>query len=139
MTFEESKYFKLLNHKKVEFPFGVFYLMDKFIISELNDEIHFDWDKIQEVIGMLIDNYGEKPRIGYLSNRVNSYSIEPQLWLDFHRDYDFIIASAMVSYTDFNYLSATIEKHFTKASLKRCFSLDEAILWMLELEEFTQN
>lgn len=139
MRFEDSKYFKLFPSVKVNFPFGDFYLLDHFVISELHDGIHFDWDKIQEVIGMLIDHYGVKPQIGYLSNRINSYSIEPQLWLEFHRDYDFIVASATVSYTDFNYLNATIEKHFTTTSLKRCFSLDEAIDWMSNLEEFNQK
>ena len=139
MTFEESKYFKELKHTRVKFSFGEFYLFDTFIISELNDGIHFDWDKIQEVIGMLIDHYGNKPRIGYVSNRVHSYSIEPQLWINFHKDYDFIVASAIISYSDFNYLNATIEKHFTTTSLKRCFSLDEAINWMQDLEEFNQN
>ena len=139
MHFEESKYFNLLKPTKVEFSFGNYYFMDQFIISELNEGIHFDWEKIQEVIGMLIDHYGEQPRIGYLSNRINSYSIEPHLWIGFHRDYDFIVASAVVSYTDFNYLNATMEKHFTKTSLKRCVSLNEAIDFMLELKEFNQN
>lgn len=139
MKFEESKYFKELNHKKVEFSFGEFFLFDTFIISELKEGIHFDWGKIQEVIGMLIDHYGNEPRIGYVSNRVHSYSIEPQLWINFHNDYDFIVATAIISYSDFNYLNATIEKHFTKISLKRCFSLDDAIGWMQDLEEFNQN
>lgn len=139
MKFEESKYLKELKHTKVEFSFGEFFLFDTFIISELEEGIHFDWDKIQEVIGMLIDHYGDNPRIGYVSNRVHSYSIEPQLWINFHNDYDFIVATAIISYSDFNYLNATIEKHFTKISLKRCFSLDDAISWMQDLEEFNQN
>ncbi len=139
MIFEESKYFKELKNTKVKFSFGDFYLLDNFIISELKEGIHFDWDKIQEVIGMLIDHYGEHPRIGHVSNRVYSYSIEPQLWLDFYKQYNFIVASAIISYTDLNYLNATIEKHFAKSSLKRCFSLDEAISWMNSIEEFNQK
>jgi len=136
MTFENSKYFKELEHSKVEFSFGKFYLLDTFIISELNEGIHFDWEKIQEVIGMLLDRYGYNIKIGYVSNRINSYSIEPQLWVDFQRDYGFIVASAIVSYSDFNYMNATIEKQFSKNSIKRCISLDEAINWIKNLEEF---
>jgi len=139
MRFEQSKYFNLLNHSKVEFSFGDFYLLDNFIISELHEGIHFDWDKIQEVIGVLLDYYGSGFKIGYISNRVESYSIEPQLWMNFHEDYDFIVASAVISYTDFNYMNATIEKHFTKNSLKRCTTLDEAIHWVQNLKEFSQN
>lgn len=139
MTFEESKYFKELKHTKVEFSFGRFYFFDNFLISELFEGIHFDWEKIQEVIGMIIDHYGEHPQIGHISNRIHSYSIEPQLWLNFYKQYNFIVASAIISYSDFNYMNATIEKHFAKSSLKRCFSLDEAMVWMLKLTEFNRN
>ncbi|GAA0744296.1 hypothetical protein [Gaetbulibacter jejuensis] len=136
MTFENSKYFNLLKHSKVEFSFGNFYLFDKFIISEINEGIHFDWDKIQQVIAALIDYYGSNLKIGYISNRVNPYSIEPQLWIRFQRDYGFIVASAMISYTELNYINASIEKRFSEMSIKRCGSLDEAINWIKNLKEF---
>ncbi|WP_262733971.1 hypothetical protein [Gaetbulibacter sp. NE] len=136
MTFENSKYFNLLKHSKVEFSFGNFYLFDKFIISEINEGVHFDWDKIQQVIAALIDYYGSNLKIGYISNRVNPYSIEPQLWIRFQRDYGFIVASAMVSYTELNYINASIEKRFSEMSIKRCGSLDEAIIWIKNLKEF---
>lgn len=136
MRFENSKYFKLLKHSKVEFSFGTFYLFDRFIISELNEGIHFDWDKILEVIGFAQDHYGENINIGYISNRVNSYSIEPQLWINFNNEFGFIVASAIVSYTDFNFMNTTIEKSFSKKSIKRCSSLTEAIEWINNLKEF---
>lgn len=136
MTFENSKYFNLLKHSKIEFSFGNFYLFDKFIISEINEGVHFDWDKIQQVIAALIDYYGSNLKIGYISNRVNPYSIEPQLWIRFQRDYGFIVASAMVSYTELNYINASIEKRFSEMSIKRCGSLDEAINWIKNLKEF---
>lgn len=139
MRFENSKYFSLLQHSKFEFSFGNYYLFDNFIISELYEGIHFDWNKIQEVIDVLIDFYGPDLKIGYISNRVHSYSIEPQLWLDFHKDFDFIVASAVISYSDFNYINATLEKHFTTSSLKRCSNLGEAISWIQNLHEFSQT
>ncbi|MGC1632601.1 MAG: hypothetical protein WA749_10875 [Gelidibacter sp.] len=139
MRFEESKYFKLIRHSKIEFPFGNFYLCNNFIVSELDEGIHFDWDKILEVIGAAIDYYGENLKIAYISNRVQSYSIEPQLWQKFHKEFDFIIATATVAYNDFGYINASIEKQFTKNSLKRCDDLDEAISWVKHLREFSQN
>jgi hypothetical protein len=78
-------------------------------------------------------------KIGYIANRINSYSFEPQLWIDFNNDYDFIVASAAVTYSDFGYLNSSLEKHFFKKSLKRCRSLDEAIEWMMELDEFKKE
>ena len=139
MRFEESKYFSLYPHTKLEFTFGNFYLSEKFIISELYEGIHFNWDKILEVIGALLDYYGDGLKVAYISNRVASYSIEPQLWHRFHQEFDFIIAMAAVAYNDFGYINASIEKQFTKISLKRCDDLDEAISWVKHLKEFSQR
>ena len=139
MRFEDSKYFQLIATKKIEFPFGNFYISDKILISEINEGVHFDWDKILQVIDVIYDYFGSYKKIGYISNRIYSYSIEPQLWLKFHEEYDFIVATATVSYNDFNYMNATIEKLFTKSSLKRCSDLDEAIEWIQNLEEFKSN
>ncbi|MCB0445734.1 MAG: hypothetical protein R2812_06765 [Gelidibacter sp.] len=136
MRFEDSKYFKLITHKKVEFPFGNFYIADHFLISELYEGVHFDWSKIIQVIDYLYDYYGYHKKIGYVTNRVNSYSIEPQLWIRFYEEYNFIIATATVSYNNYNYANASIEKLFTKTSLKRCSNLDEAIEWIQNLKEF---
>ena len=136
MRFEDSKYFSLIKTKKFEFPFGNFYISDQILISELNEGIHFDWDKIIQVIDVIYDYFGEFKKIAYISNRIYSYSIEPQLWLKFYEDYNFIVATATVSYSDFNYMNSTIEKLFSKTSLKRCSDLDEAIEWIQNLEEF---
>ena len=136
MQFIDSNFFEKLEHKEVKFSFGNFYLFDKFIISELNEGVHFSWDKVLKVVEIIIENYGEDAQIAYLSNRVNSYSIEPQSWIDFYKSYDFVIACAVVAYSDFKYLNATIEKHFFKNSLKRCNSLEEAITWIQNLREF---
>ncbi len=136
MRFEDSKFFPLIKHKKIEFPFGNFYISNQFLISELNEGIHFDWNKILQVIDVIYDYFGGYKKIAYISNRIYSYSIEPHLWLKFHEEYDFIIATATVSYNDFNYMNATIEKLFSKSSLKRCSNLDEAIHWIQNLDEF---
>lgn len=136
MKFENSIYFKSLKHTKISFSFGTIYLLDKFIISELNEGVHFDWGKIQEVAVELINHYGYNIKIGYISNQVNSYSLDPQLWINFNQEFGFIVASAIVVYDEFNYMNATIEKQFSETSMKRCSSLEEAIYWIENLEEF---
>jgi hypothetical protein len=136
MRFEESIYFSVVPHDKLEFSFGNFYLFDNFVISEIHEGIHFDWDKILEVIGAVMDYYGAHIKIAYISNRVDSYSIEPQLWYKFHKEFDFIIAIATVAYNDFSYINASIEKQFAQISLKRCEELPEAMDWVKNLKEF---
>ena len=135
MTFENSKYSNLLEFRKLEFPFGNVFITKQFIISELNEGIHVDFEMVSKLINKFSEDISNDVRIGYIANRMNSYSFEPQLWLDFNNDYDFLVASAVVTYSDFGYLNSSLEKHFFKKSLKRCQSLDEAIEWMLELDE----
>lgn len=136
MKFENSIYFNQLSNKKLVFSFGRLFLFDNFIISELNEGIHFDWEKIQEVSAELISHYGYNISIAYISNRINPYSIDPHLWTNFNREFGFIIASAVVVYDDISYMNATLEKQFTGKSLKRCSSLEEAIHWIQNLDEF---
>ncbi|MEH6537453.1 MAG: hypothetical protein V7719_13730 [Psychroserpens sp.] len=139
MKFENSKYSKLLEYKKVGFTFGNLYITKHFAISELNEGIHVDFTMVSELINKFSEEISNDIRIGYIANRINSYSFEPQLWLDFNNEYDFLVASAVVTYSDFGYLNSSLEKHFFKKSLKRCRSLEEAIEWMIALEEFKKE
>jgi hypothetical protein len=138
MTFESSNYSKLLNYKKFEFDFGNLYTTKHFIISELKEGIHVDFKMVSELVTKFSEEISNDIKIGYIANRINSYSFEPQLWLDFNNDYDFVVASAVVTYSDFGYLNSSLEKHFFKKSFNRCHSLDEAIIWMMELDEFKE-
>ncbi|WP_299277064.1 hypothetical protein [uncultured Psychroserpens sp.] len=139
MKFENSKYSKLLGYKKVDFPFGTIYITRYFVISELNEGIHVDYTIASELINAFSEDIRKGIKVGYIANRINSYSFEPQLWLDFNNEYDFLVASAIVTYNDFSYLNSSLEKHFFKKSLKRCHSLDEAIEWMSNLNEFSKE
>ena len=136
MFFEKSNYFKLLNHHKITLSFGDFYLLDNYIIAELHDGTHLDWSKMQELATELIRHYGFELKIGFIANRVNSYSSDPHVWTLFDQEFGFIIATAIVVYDDISYMNATLEKQLSSTSLKRCSSLEEAIHWMENLREF---
>ncbi|WP_179352263.1 hypothetical protein [Winogradskyella vidalii] len=136
MKFENSKYSKLIPFKKVEFSFGSFYITELFIISEFKEGVHVDYNIASDLISHFSDELIKGIKIGYIANRYNSYSFDPHTWVDFNSEYDAFIASAIVTYSDFSYLNASLEKKFFKKSLKRCTNLDEAIEWMINLDEF---
>ncbi|ALJ03935.1 hypothetical protein APS56_01670 [Pseudalgibacter alginicilyticus] len=134
MEFEKSKYSKILNYYKIEKPFGNFYLCEHFFIAELSEGIHFDWKMIENVSVDLIDYYGNKTSLGYISNRINSYSIDPHFWNKIDKKYGIFTNSAIVYYNEMMYMNATLEKQFSNINIKRCISLEEAINWVLEKE-----
>ncbi|WP_179316874.1 hypothetical protein [Winogradskyella undariae] len=139
MRFEYCKYSKLIAYEKIEFSFGVIYATKYFLLSELNEGIHVNYDIAGQIVSRFSEYIDKGAKVCYISNRLNSYSIEPQIWTEFNNEYDTFIASAIVSYTNLSYLNASLEKQFFNKSLKRCKSLVEAIEWVMNLEEFNQN
>ncbi|WP_308992830.1 hypothetical protein QLS71_015790 [Mariniflexile litorale] len=131
MTFEESNYSKLSHYKLVK-PFGTFYFLETFIISELNDGVHFDWEMIKDAMSELINFYGNDIKLVYISNRVNSYSMNPQTWITVAQDYDIIVANAIVTYNKMAYMNAKLEKKYTNMNINHFLTLDEAINWALK-------
>ncbi|WP_308992831.1 hypothetical protein QLS71_015785 [Mariniflexile litorale] len=138
MKFENSQYFKI-KHYKIERPFGNFYLLESFFISELNEGIHFDWEMVKSIMDELIMFYGSDAQIGYISNRFNSYSLNPQVWEEIDEKYGIMVAAAIVTYNPMAFMNATLEKQFYKKSIKRCDSLEVAFQWISNLRELKKD
>ncbi|WP_396600961.1 hypothetical protein [Algibacter sp. R77976] len=136
MNFERYTFSKNIPFKKIQMPFGTYYFCDRFVISELQESVHFDWIKAELIIEKIIKFYGKNVKIGFISNRINHFSVDPSNWTKIERKYNIIAASAIVIYNNSNFMNASIEKQFAKKSIKRCMSLEEAILWIKSLAEF---
>ena len=137
MKFEDSRYYNTLISKKVVLQIGTFYFSKHFCISEINEGVHVGAKEFEEIIIALVEHYNENLKIGFISNRINSYSLDIGQWIKFNEEYDFLIASAIVVYDDLNFNIAIIEKYLSHISIKKCTLLDEAIDWMLNLKEFS--
>ncbi|MBU2951176.1 hypothetical protein KO493_10755 [Tamlana agarivorans] len=133
MKFENSPLSKTFSFNKLELPFGNFFLCKKFIVSEIHEGEHFDMDKIMFAAKEIIAYYGEEAKIAYISNRVNSYSTDPQDWANITANSNQLIATAIISYNQMGQLNANLEKHFAKLEMKICDSLEEAITWVNSL------
>jgi len=136
MRFENSNYYNITDSKKVILPIGDFYFLDSFCIAEIKEGVHIGTEECQEIIIAMVDYYGENLKIGFISNRINSFSIDIRQWVKFNIDYNFITAIAIVCYNNLNFKIATIEKELSYCSTKRCYTLNEAIKWMANLKEF---
>ena len=136
MKFEDSKYYNTLISKKIVLKIGTLYFSKHFCVSEINEGVHIGFKESQEIIIALVEHYGENLKIGFISNRTNSYSIDIREWIKFNEVYHFLIATAIVTYNDLNFNIAIIEKYLSNISIKKCNTLDEAIAWMTGLKEF---
>jgi hypothetical protein len=130
MKFKNSKFYKTLEYKEVNFLFGTYYFFTNFVISEINEGEDFDWEKAKLTIAEILNFYGKDSRIGFIINRVNKYSIDPQNWIKTKKNYDFMAASVIITYEESSRKAADLDKYFAKNKIKICQSLDEAITWI---------
>jgi len=134
MKFEDSKYFNL-KHFKLKKPFGNFYFLESFILSELNEGVHFDWNKVEEIAIEVVKFYGINVKVGHVSNRINSYSVDPSVWTKLDEKYSILTTSTIVSYNEMTLMNASIEEVFSKNNIKHCISLEEGTEWILNFNK----
>ena len=134
MRVDESKYLAF-EHDEICLPFGNFYFFKTFVVSELKEGVHFDWQKVKILSDLIASHYEKKNNLVYISNRINSYSIEPQSWLKFDKKYHFFKATGIIAYDNRGGLSVVLERLFSKERIKRFRSLKAAIDWALKLND----
>ncbi len=129
MKLEDSPLIKSCFVKFTE-PFGEFYIFEKFVVSEISEGVHFDWEKAKIIIEKVYQYFGSNDiQINYISNRVNSYSVNPQDWLKFYKERHQVERVAIVAYEEKAFLSVQLEKLFTKSTYKTFHSLEKAVIW----------
>lgn len=116
---------------KFEFEFGVFYVFDRFIIGEIREGGHYNWEKAKILTNKVYKYFGtEDVDLSYISNRIHSYSIEPQDWLDFFK-HNKLKSVGVVTYNETGTISIALERIFSKAPIKMFSSLESAVSWVL--------
>lgn len=113
------------------FDYGRFYFFENFIISEINEGVLFDWDLATELIELATSYYGENPKIGYVSNRIHSYSLKPQDWLKFFSARHTLTSFAIVDPKSQS--STLLEKMFFKSLIQKFDNLNDATSWVQEI------
>ena len=134
MRVEDSKY-KDLYDEKVILDSGNFYFFKKFIIAEINDGVHFTWEIAKEIIDRAYEHYGQDIKVAYISNRVNSYSVNAQDWLKFYQERHHLEAIAIVAYNKMGLMNVVLEKIFNQTQLRKFSKLDNAVNWVLALKD----
>lgn len=137
MRVEESNY-KDLYTKKVTIKSGDFYFFEKFIISEISEGVHFTWEIAKEIIALAYEHYGQDVRVAYISNRVNSYSVNAQDWLNFYKERHHLEAIAIIAYDKLGIMNVVLEKLFTQTRLRKFKNLDEAVAWISTLNNSSE-
>jgi uncharacterized protein YwgA len=119
-----------MTNSALKFDFGTVTFHDNIQIAELNEGILFDIPHNRELLSLASEHF-ENKAYGYISNRVNSYSVNPMIHLE-SADVSNLIAIAIVSDNEVVKQNSIIEKQFFRnsSSFEVFKSLEEAINWM---------
>ncbi len=110
--------------------FGKVTILDNILIAELNEGILLDISHNRELLKIGRETFNNEA-YGYISNRTNSYSVNPMIHLE-SANVENLAAIAVVSTNTIVKQNTIIEKQFFRHS--RSFevfeTLEEAIHWM---------
>ncbi|MAT89504.1 MAG: hypothetical protein CMC35_02325 [Flavobacteriaceae bacterium] len=115
-------------------PFGEFFIFPDFVIGEISEGVHYNWDLAIEVIEEVYEYFGSRDiDVTYISNRIHSYSLHPQDWIKFFKNNHYINGFGIVTYNKITFKNVLIEKLFFTSNLRQFETLEAAIDWALSL------
>jgi len=106
---------------------GTLYFFNNIVIAEFYEGEHVSFKNSTDVIKSIFNYFGTEKPFGFISNMVNSFSIEPLDTLRFKGEINNMVAYAVVSYNEAGKMNALIENSFFKDE-NICFNdLNEAV------------
>lgn len=126
----EDNLIKKLTLEKV----GVFYFYTNYMISEINEGVIIDLNVVLEVTNQYTKKYyGQQVPFVYISNRINSYSINPTIHFETAKLLTNAKGYAIVTYNHLNTEVAHMEKSFLSIPTRVFSTLEDAVKWTKEL------
>ena len=120
----ENKKFKLLIVK-----LGRLYLFDNYIITEFNEGINITFENFSEVSEIIKSHYKNEP-FGFISNRINSYSMDLNNAHLYNKTFPNLKAYGVVVYKSLSHHVFEIENHFFKFNREVFKNLENATEWV---------
>lgn len=115
--------------KTLELGFGTFRLYRNLMIGEIAEGMTINADHALELLSYSIPYYNEFCSVVYISDRKNSYSVDPLMHLETGKILTKLRGYGIVYYNDMNYRVAQLEQRFLSYPSKLFRSLEEAIPW----------
>ncbi|WP_156879280.1 hypothetical protein [Salinimicrobium xinjiangense] len=133
MNYFHTQYFPTIMNKKIELDCGVIWVQDKVLVNEMNEGALLDVETNRRILQIGCESFG-KEIFGYISNRINSYAVNPMVYRE-SAEHPQLKAIAVVSQNPMVRESARLEQQFytNKNSFQIFSSLEEAQLWMKEV------
>lgn len=113
------------------FDFGKVKIIDNFVIAEMNEGITFDLPDRSILLNYCQEYFKDQP-FGFISHRINSYSINPTVYIDAAKNFN-VKAVAIVTFDTIGRGNVAIEKQFFGEPFEIFDNLEYAINWMKQM------
>ncbi|KAB1067609.1 hypothetical protein F6U93_10005 [Tamlana haliotis] len=133
MPKSETSILKISKHQETT-DLGLLYFFDNYVIAEFNEGVKVNFISFEPCHRLIKKAFGEQD-FGFISNRVNSYSIDITEAYLFNKAFPNAKTYATVTYNLSSKKVTEIENHFFKFNKQDFNSLAEAITWVRQTLE----
>ena len=113
--------------RKIDLGFTLVEIHDDYIQNTIEEGYHVTLEDNNILIEFVKEDFKDKPFV-YIANRVNSYSVDPTVYLQTSKIKN-LIGLAVVSSNSKQKRLTEFEKAFYKKDLKYFNVIDEALMW----------
>ena len=117
--------------KKYSLSFASIQVFEDFIIAEMFEGINFDNSVNEVLLDIFQMHFPDRP-FGYISNRVNSYSVDPTVYMRTAGNKN-LVAIAVVATDEIKKLNANVEKLFFNREFEYFEDLTTAKDWIARI------
>ncbi len=97
-----------------EVKIGKLYFLENIVFSEIKEGKHLSIKSANEYLSLISEFYGSTKPFGYVSNRINTFSIEALDFPKFTNILKNLKVFVAVSYSHFDKMNMEIERQFCK-------------------------
>ena len=125
-TLESPIYQNIIHQKTISL--GNLFFFENFMVAEFNEGVEIDYDNFGEVRALMHEYFGDE-NFGFISNRINSYSIVITDAPKFN-ECQTLKAYATVTYSLFAEKVFNVENYFFNFNKQNFHSLEDAMTWV---------
>jgi len=97
---------------------GTLHFLENMVISEIKEGMHLSFKSSYNYLRQIADFYGDNKPYGFISNRVNTFSIEALDFPKFINILTHLKVYAAISYSHFDKMNMEIERQFCRVHYK---------------------
>ena len=119
--------------KEINLDFTKLEIYEDYLVSTVNEGVLFDTPELEQ-FNSIIDTYFQGKKFGFISNRVNDYTINPTCIMKTSKNHG-LLGVAVLCYTKSSFDNSLFVKKFYSKPYKAFYTLEECKQWFDSLRK----